>query len=227
MLVRSPARPGRPWFGLSSVAVLLACAIGTATPANATELIFEPTNVNFQPVDQAYGDRVVATAQDGFLYGAAGGATPNVTVSYGPPENTVPEQWTVGYGDLAGVLFDDQDSWGRLEIALATDAGWLVSLSGFDMAAWRVGGAIRSLRVWNGAGELLFDESDVDIPSTGHVHFGFDPPLTARWLTIGFDAGNLGGLSDNIGIDNIEFSQVESPTAVEPGTWARTKAEYR
>jgi hypothetical protein len=199
----------------------------TVGSAAATLLIFEPAGENFQALDQAYGDRVAATHQDGFIYGGAGGFTPNVTAAYGPIPPALPALWTVGYGDLLNVLFENKDAWGILEIKLAADLGWLVNLSGFDMAAWRDVGPIRSLRVMNAEGDLLFDEADVAIPFSGHVSFAFDPPLVGRSLTIRFDSGNLGSHSDDIGIDNIKFGQQQSPTSVEPETWAGTKSLYR
>lgn len=206
---------------------LLPLVLAVVPPAASTELIFEPTTQAGVPVDAAYGDRVSATAQDGFLYGAGGGFTPNVTVDYGPWDLSDLRRWTTGYGDLEGVLYDEQDGRGYLEVRFAADAGWRTRLEGFDMAAWRVGGSIRFVRVWNGAGDILFEQTDVDVPTTGHLHFAFDPPLEGRWLTIAFDAGNLGTYSDNIGIDNVRFGQGESPTAVEPESWGRTKAGFR
>ncbi len=208
-------------------AVVVALVAAGAPAARATELIFEPTVQSGVPVDPAYGDRVVASDQGGFLYGAGGGFTPNVTVDYGPWDLFDIRLWQTGYGDLEGVLYDEQDGRGYLEIDLAADPGWRVSVEGFDMAAWRVGGVIRWVRVWDGAGQVLFEQADVDVPTTGHVHFAFDPPLEGRWVTIAFDAGNLGTFSDNIGIDNIRLGQVAGPTAVEPESWARTKASFR
>ena len=212
--------------GWAVLAVGLALA-GAASPAPATVLIFEPTDRNFQRTDQAYGDRVVATAQDGFLYGADGGFTPNVMVAYGRLPGAFPSQWTFGYGDLQGILFDDEDSFGHLEIELAADAGWWVTLAHFDMAAYRPVAPINDVRVVNGAGDELFRQDGVAVPDVGHISFDFDPPLQGRWLTISFDASNLGGWSDDIGIDNVTFSQMELPTGVDAGSWTRTKALYR
>lgn len=211
------------------LALGVACALlllGAFTSARATVLTFEPTAVNFQPTDQAYGDRVTAENQDGFSYGNAWGYTPNITVAYGGPY-ALPAQWMLGYGNLGGVLFENRDGWGILEITLSADLGSLVELLHFDMAAYRSVAPIRNLQVRNAAGVLLFNEDDVSIPHVGHVSFDFDPPLLGRALTIQFDSGNLMSHSDDVGIDNITFRQVDSPTGVEPDTWSRTKALYR
>jgi hypothetical protein len=201
--------------------------LGVTARAGALELTFDPVDHDFQRIDQGYGDRVTTTPQDGMEYGTAEGFTPNVETSYGPIPPALPSLWRVGYGDLVDVLFEDQDSWGVLEVTFTADPQWNVALHGFDMAAYRSVGPIRSLQVRDGAGTVLFTESDVSIPAVSHRRFEFDPPLEAHVLVLAFDSGNLGQHSDDIGMDNIAFSQVSVPLGVEPSSWGRTKALYR
>jgi len=211
----------------AAVAAGLFLALASGRSVEAIVLTFEPTTKNFQPTDQAYGDRVTAASQNGFEYGPAWGFTPNITVAYGPGSVAEPCQWTVGYADLVGVLFENNDGWGILEITLSADLGTLVELIHFDMAAYSQVGPIRNLRVSNAAGDVLFEESDLLVPHVGHASFPFDPPLVGRALTIRFDSGNLASRSDDIGIDNITFRQAASPTASSPETWSRIKSLYR
>jgi hypothetical protein len=209
----------------TTAAGLLLAAL--AAPAAALELTFDPVEENFQPVDQAYGDRVTQTPQDGFSYGIAGGFTPNVEVSYGPIPPAMPHLWTTGYGDLVNVLYEDQDGFGQLEVTFSADPGWRVELHGFDMAAYSTVAPIRRLEVRNGAGDVLFAQDDVAVPHAGHVTFTFDPPLAARWIVLSFDSGNLGSQSDNVCLDNIAFSQAEAALPVEAVSWGRVKSRYR
>lgn len=192
----------------------------TAPSAEATILTFDPAAPNFTNVDQSYGDRITSTSQGGFLYGVGSeGFTPNVVVGYGPA-GADPARWTTGYGDLVNILFKDADSFPVLEIDLVADAGFVVRLFDFDMAAYNPAfsspPSIRSLQIldMDDGGAVLFGQSDVAISETTHTTFQFQSPLTSRSLRIRFDSGNLGGLSDDIGIDNIRFGQAEAVAAV-------------
>lgn len=209
---------------LISFAVLALFAPGAA---RATVLTFDPVNMNFEHVDQAYGDRVTQTPQDGFEYGTGGGFTPNIVVDYGLLPDAIPALWTAGYGDLTNVLFEDQDGNGYLEITLTADAQWAVQLAGFDMAAYSARPAINSISVRDGSGGVLFNVDDVTVTATGHDTYVFSPPLEARTIVIAIDTHNLGTFSDDVAIDNIAFSQVSAPLPVETRTWGGVKALYR
>lgn len=197
-----------------------------SSPAHALVLIFEPVVENYEPLDQSYGDRVISTSQDGFVYGVEGGFTPNVEADYGVLPYATPSLFRVGFGDLRDVLFDSASDFGHLEVALTADEGWNVTLSRFEMAAWRATNPINAVQVYTQAGDVLFDARDVQIAHDTHTIFSFDPPLIARKLVIAIDASNLGGLSDNIAIDNVVFGQVEATLPVEIVSWGALKTSY-
>jgi len=207
-------------------AVLAAIALAPGAPARATVLTFDPVAMNFERVNQDYGDRVTMSPQDGLSYGTGGGFTPNVLVDYGILPEAIPSYWTVGYGDLTNVLFEDQDGYGYLEVTLTADSGWDVFLYGFDMAAYANVSPVNSVSVRDGVGNVLFSEGNVAIPASGHLSFAFAPVLQAHVLIVAIDAHNLGSLSDDIAIDNIAFGQTNA-LPVKMSTWGRVKALYR
>lgn len=198
-----------------------------AIPALALELTFDPVERNFERINQAYGDRVTQIPQGGFSYGEEGGFTPNVEVGYGPIPRASPSLWTIGYGDLVNVLYEDADGFGHLEITFTADPRWSAALHGFDLAAYSVIDPINGWSVRNGAGTVLVSESDVAVPYPGHLSYSFDPPLEAATLVLELDSANLESQSDNVCVDNIVFSQVEAPLAIDPASWAGLKSLYR
>jgi hypothetical protein len=209
------------------LAALVVSSLMHASPARGLVLTFDPVSMNFEHVNQDYGDRVTMTPQNGLSYGTDGGFTPNIVVDYGILPTAIPSYWQVGYGDLVNVLYEDQDGYGYLEVTFTADSNWDVQVSGFDMAAYALVNPINSVTVRDGYDTVLFSQTDVLIPATGHLAFTFDPPLQGHILIVAFDAHNLGTLSDDICIDNIEFSQTSDLLAVETSTWGRVKALYR
>lgn len=191
-----------------------------AAPAAATVLIFEYPGLNGDPVPQDYGDRVAAAAMGDFMYGLDHGLTPHVVADYFGTAGA--KRWDTGYGDLVNVLYPESEGSALLRITLTADPGWLVSLHGFDLGGYP--GAdytISALRVLDGAGALLLEESGVlvrgataDGLGRRHTSFDFAEPFTAQTIVIEFETGPLGGASDNIGIDNIAFSQVPAPASL-------------
>ncbi len=184
-----------------------------------TTLVFQPQTGSFgteQPIPQAYGDRVVATTQDGYLYGSEGGFTPNVVVDWNTgtsPLHGNAVHYPTGFGDLVHVFEVEPEGRG-VEVTFTADQGWFVELHGFDMAGWnRADYTINAVRVLDGAGQTLFEQTDVPIAGSGpsHSDFDFTPGLVAPIIKIQFDSRNLGGSSDNIGMDNITFGQVPAP----------------
>jgi hypothetical protein len=194
----------------------------------------------------SYGNRVTSTSSTEsnggvtFDYGygvGAEGFTPNVTVQYGPFSllSGGPELWRYDYGDLERVLYQGSrggvgTNYNRLEIVLTADEGYEVLLFGFDLAGWfQADYTIQAVVVYDGipfpfltptndifksapflvsgTDGLTADHSTIDFGATG---------LQARriWLTI--DASNLGDASEFIGIDNIRFGQVSSPSSTGP-----------
>jgi hypothetical protein len=71
---------------------------------------------------------------------------------------------------------------------------------------------IKAVQVLDGNGQVLFEElnprihGDADGPR--HTRYEFATPLIAPVLKVRFDASNQGGASDDVGLDNLEFSQV-------------------
>lgn len=181
-------------------------------PVSATVLTFEPRGGDGTAIDSAYGSRVTSPAQGGFVYGSAGGFTPNVVIEYGPVTDDV-HRWSGDYGDLQDVIYREAEGAGILTVTLRADPGFLVVLRRFDLAGWpNTDYTINGVQVLDGAGTVVFSQPDAAIRgasgSPRHTGFDFGPsPLVAQVLTMQIDSRNLGGGSDNIGIDNIEFSQ--------------------
>jgi hypothetical protein len=173
-------------------------------------LIFEPTEADGAPVDQAYGDRVTAASQGGFNYGVAGGFTPNVLVDYGTLNGGLIGRWAAQYGDLSNVIWTGTNSF---DLRLVADAGYLVTLGSFDMAGWpNTDYTIPSLQVRDGDGNVLFDQPNAliqgDGTGPGHSTFTFTTPLSASTLLIFFDPGMAGS---NVGMDNVQFGELQVP----------------
>jgi hypothetical protein len=65
------------------------------------------------------------------------------------------------------------------------------------------------VRVLDRNGAELYSRTNFSIPASSgpHTDFDFAPFLTDTQLTIDVDTTGLGGASDNIGLDNIRFSQ--------------------
>jgi hypothetical protein len=193
------------------VAGLIVIGSGFASPSQAIVATFDIGISNGNAVDQAYGDNVTSTINGSFSYGAAGGFTPNVTASYTPGAAF----WDVDYGDLTNVLYQTQTT-GNFALTLTADTGYDVLLDSFDLAGWPdTDYTINSVTVSDGSNNL-FSQSNVAIEGdSGHSAFNFTSPLTASQLIISFDSSNLGSFSsDNIGIDNVQFSQQASSAAV-------------
>jgi hypothetical protein len=63
------------------------------------------------------------------------------------------------------------------------------------------------VQVRDAVGNVLFASNSAAISRTAFTRFEFAPALSADQITIRVDARNLGGLNDDIGMDNIRFSQ--------------------
>ncbi|MBY0310560.1 MAG: hypothetical protein K2W85_00670 [Phycisphaerales bacterium] len=224
----------------------LAVSAGLTAQASATVLTFDFGGTNSTQILDSYGDRVGdpnVFQPPAFSYGSAGGITPNVQVDYKPVlrlgAGNSPADPTRVFGNLTNVLYRDRNapgfSPGILEINLFADAGFLVSLHYFDMAAVynSVTGfgedlPAKAIIVTDGAGVELFRQ-DYDInnpPSTllpGTLplrsrRFDWDAnPLRAQQIRIRIDLTQLitvgGSKVDRVGIDNIKFSQIPTPGA--------------
>jgi hypothetical protein len=178
-----------------------------------------------------YGDRVGGSPQSvsggQYTYGNEGeGYTPNVEIAYFLSNAVVPEavqMWTIGYGDLSNVIFGLQGS-EQLNILFTADPGYTVELYGFDLAGWpNQDYTINRVEVLEGV-TSLFSQSNVlvegDAIGPTHTRFDFSTPLAGAGLLIQIDYSNIpASQQDNIGLDNLRFSQFPSPVP-EPSTWA-------
>lgn len=194
--------------------------------ANATILTFNVSGgvTNFQNMSQTYGDNVAAAIDGlGHSYGVgAEGFTPNVVLAYGSPGED-PALWTTGYGNLTNVLFNDRDGDTTFTTRFTADAGYLVDLYSFDLASFLNGGqTIQGFTIRDmGANSVLFSQGSTVITGVTRNSFSFSG-LSANSLEIVVNLTGLGGVSDDIGMDNVRFGQSLVPTGgvPEPTTWA-------
>lgn len=173
---------------------------------------------NFQNINQAYGDRVVAAADLVGTYGTTDSTyTPNVVVEYGSPGED-PALWTTGYGDLTNVYFNDLDFDTTLTTRFTADPGFLVNLISFDIASFlSAGQTIVGAEARDAAtNSLLWSIGPTFI--TGTTHLMLSPNAIANDVRLVIDLTGLGGVSDDIGLDNIRFAQ--QLAAVPDGGWA-------
>lgn len=205
--------------------VLAAAAALALTPvgAGATVLTFDVAGgvSNHANIAQSYGDNVAGSPQGGHSYGVgAEGFTPNVVVDYGSAGED-PALWTTGYGDLTNILFNDADGDTTFTTRFTADAGYLVNLLGFDMASFLTAGqTIQGFTIRDvGANTVLFSQGSTFITGATHTSFSFNG-VSANTLELAINLTGLGGVSDDIGLDNVRFSQSRVAGVVpEPGVW--------
>ena len=205
------------------VSMLTLCCLPMLTSSlRATVLTFDvdPPVTNFENINQDYGDGVTSTTMPGNLqYGENGeGFTPDINVDYGPG-GADPALWSTGYGDLSNILFKDTDGFDYLHVTLTAAPGYLVELHSWDMSAYTSAFSsdptIDSVRVLDSEGAELLLLNNQSISRTGHTSFDYSvSPFIDDQLVLEFNAGNLGGVSDDIALDNITFAQRAVP---EPG----------
>lgn len=184
-----------------------------------------PTN-NAALIPQDYGDRVTASPDsNGYSYNIVDdnlpGGTPNVLVEYGSnnPGVAGPGVWTSGYGDLTNIYFNDADADDAVQILFSADPGFEVGLFSFEMAAFGSDDLmVAGLEVRNGEGDILWSMGATTIVS-GNAHNTFDlgAGVFGSALILDIDLTGLGFLSDNIGIDNVQFGQ-RGGAVPEPGS---------
>jgi len=206
--------------------LLIAVAALALAPAaaSATVLTFDISGgvPNHENMPQDYGDNVAAALQGGHSYGVgAEGFTPNVVVDYGAPGED-PALWTTGYGDLTNVYFNDTDGDTTFTTRFTADAGYVVNLLSFEMASFLTGGqTIQGFTIRDvGANTVLFTQGSTFITGATHNLFSFTG-VSANTLELVVNLTGLGGVSDDIGIDNVTFSQSAVVAGVpEPSVWA-------
>jgi len=194
---------------------------GAVTNAQTTVLPFAGLSTHY-PLLQGYGDRVTGPVTGGFTYGGAGTYTPHVLVSFGGYENglaTPLYQWGSGYNDLQDIVYAPfigaPNLGAELQVTLTADVGSRATLSGFDLGNWGQAVTLPYVRVTDEEQRVLFEELTVALAassSPNERNFQFSPPLLGRVLTLRVSLAGLGGLGDNVGLDNLAFG--ESPWTV-------------
>lgn len=205
------------WTRIAAVGGVVALAPAAATWG--TVLLFEQESGSFGNggfLPQDYGDNVIAEIQNGYRYGVMHGFTPNVVVEYGTGPSPVDGSavtWATGFGGLTDVIEAESEPRG-LQLSLVADPGYHVQLHGFDMAGWPTADyTINAVRVRDGNDVVLFEVLNPVIlgANSSHTDFDFAQPLSAPVIKVEWDSSNLGSGSDNIGMDNLAFSQALIP----------------
>ena len=195
----------------SGLCVLVFCIVLTV-PSLATVLTFDIDGIsNYSVIPQAYGDRVAGVDQGGYHYAHAGGVTDHVVVNY----NAV-TYWSTGFNSLYGVANNETDGDNGYSIQFVADENYAVQLTSFDVGNYSNNLVIPGITVTDESGAVLYAQIPMQTGSaTGpHVPIVFDSPLQGQTLTIHVDTSGLGNSSDNVGLDNIQFSQVPEPATM-------------
>lgn len=193
-----------------------ACVFGSLLSASVLIFDFDPALANGNLISQDYGDNISSTTDGNFLYGASGGFTPNVAVSYfGDIGGNQLSHWTTDYDELLGVAYYEPDGSSMFGITLTAESGFVVNLSSFDLAYYISSGSLTQIAVLDSEGAVVFSQDNLLVG--GGTALNLNPNVTDDVLTIRFDTTGAGSTSDNFGIDNIEFSQSVVP---EPSSYA-------
>ena len=179
----------------------------------ATVLLFKQTPADFANnglLPQGYGNRVVATNQGGYLYLLEAGATPNIRIVHSTGGMPQIITWNGDFGDLMNVCMGAEPF--LFQMKLVPDPGFLVQLHSFDMSCWphlnytinsvEIFGADTNQPLWAVTNVLILGSSS---GSAQHTHFDVTN-IVASEILVQFDARNVD--SDDVGIDNITFSQI-------------------
>jgi hypothetical protein len=193
--------------------VLTAATVAAAS--QATILTFDMANVTGDGalMPQDYGDFVTATTMGNYSYGMGTGFTPDVNVDYGPHDLNL---WNDGYNDLHKVVENENDGENGYDIIFTPNPIITMTIQSFDFGNW--GGAVTlpgiSIRDQQG---ILWQQTNINVPASSATgHLTFTPNISSNQrLYLHVDTTGLGGNSDNMGMDNIAFSQTSVP---EPAT---------
>lgn len=196
------------------------CLAAVVVELHATVLTFDIDGlVNGRIMSGDYGDRVSCFRMGNFHYGLEGGVTPNVTVTYAGDgvSSAFPTFWTTGYNDLLNVIENETDGDTGYQVIFQADPNTIVHLESFDVGNWGGPVNVPEIRVTDGEGTILFQVIGVTLPAYSvpqHVHLEMPGEVRGNRLVLRVNTTNLGGASDNIGLDNIRFSQ--DPLAPSP-----------
>ncbi len=196
---------------------------GFLLPAYATVLTFDGIVDDYEPIPQDYGDNVTSSTMGSYSYGDTGDFTPNVTVEYIGGEETNADGVGPGlsyYGSnfpgVNGVVNNEDDGESLLRIDFFADSGYVVNLLGFDLSSYQSREhTITSMSIDTDGS--VFQYTDIDI--SGVINYE-NLTYTGSHIKLIFDLASLGRNSDDIGLDNITFSQsiMQSSPVPEPAT---------
>lgn len=185
---------------LGAVAALaVSLGAGSLRAASVLDFTFSPTPANYDPISPTYGSGLADT--------------PDISVSYSSTSldglRVDPNLlfWNTGYGDLTGVAFATTQG-DLAEIKFQAAAGYEVELQSFLLAGYPQQDLVASiLRILDGAGTVLWDQSGTTVLGQQGKHSVYTPNLRASTLRLQW------GREWNIGIDDVVFAQVD-PTAI-------------
>ncbi len=190
--------------------------------ASATVLTFDIAGAgNGLLMPQDYGDNVTATTMGNFSYGSAGGFTPNVTVSYASDSGQELRFWSTNYNDLINVVENEVDGDTGYSLTFTADSGFDVVLDSMNMGNWGATITVPGITVTDGGGSTLFSATNFLLPGSStpsSLFFDFGG-ISANTLILYIDTTGLGGNSDNVGLDNIQFGQSVSAVPVPAAAW--------
>ena len=163
-----------------------------------------------------YGDNIAATTQNGFSYGAEGGFTPGVTVSF---QNF--STWGEGYGDLPTVIWGSTSS-GSASLTFTADSGPQVRLQSFDLAGYfEHSSMIRTLdSITVSNGSASFTMTNVDVTDVGRTSIDFGSTAAAVGQSVTVTFTKSGGEFDYIGASNFQIAAVPEPATLAFGALA-------
>jgi hypothetical protein len=100
-------------------------------------------------------------------------------------------------------------------ITLVADSGYAVRLHSLELGGWfQADYTINALEVWSDdvmvwvQRDFLVQGSMAAETDVGYSSQAFEVPVVGSAITIVIDSANLGRAADNIGVDNVAFSQV-------------------
>lgn len=198
---------------------ILILAIGAVSAmSQATILTFDIDQLgNGAGMPDAYGDNVTAATMGTFHYDVSNGTTPDVTVSYAGSPGNQPgcNWWATGYSDLTNVLEYEPDGAPVFSVTFTGSNGVNAVLNSFDLGNFGASVILPGLTVRDGSGIVLWQQSNIAVASSSSPHLSFNVGgLSASVLTLEVNVAGLGGNSDNIGLDNISFSQDSVPEPI-------------
>ncbi|MCV2354624.1 PEP-CTERM sorting domain-containing protein [Paucibacter sp. B2R-40] len=155
-----------------------------------------------------YGDRIVGSPQDGASYFEGAGWTPNVELVFTTLNASgLASLWSSGYASLLGALGHGAFNV-PYQIDFVPDAGWNITLQGFDIATWSSGTYPTDIRIWDDKGSFaqpnLLSFASALNPQT--VYQPLSAPVAGTG-TVHLYLNNLG----STGLDNIAFTQSPVP----------------